>query len=72
MIVLMLALPALAGVAAFFTRHDGARRALLVTAAIAHAALTAGCWWRRPAPLASGWLALDAAGLLFLTLTSAL
>src|SRR5260221_3380651 len=72
MIALLLALPALAGASALFVRRDPARRALLVGAALAHAALTATCWWRRPAPLASGWLALDAAGLLFLTLTSLL
>jgi hydrogenase-4 component F len=71
-IVLLIALPALAGAAAFFVRRDTARRAMLVAAALAHAALTASCWWRRPGPLASGWLALDAVGLLFLTLTSVL
>jgi hydrogenase-4 component F len=71
-ILLLLGLPALAGVAAFLLRRDAARRALLVAAAMAHAGLAASCWWVRPAPLPSGWLALDAAGLLFLTLTSVL
>lgn len=72
MILLLFVLPALAGVVAFLLRRDGARRALLVVAAMMHAALTASCWWIRPAPLPSGWLALDPAGLLFLTLTSVL
>jgi hydrogenase-4 component F len=71
-IILLIVLPAIAGATAFLVRRDPARRGLLVGAAIAHAALTASCWWRRAAPLASGWLALDAAGLLFLSLTSLL
>ena len=72
MIPALIALPALAGVAAFTLKRDAVRRALLIGAAIGHGAMTASCWWRRPEPVASGWLALDAAGLLFLTLTSLL
>jgi hydrogenase-4 component F len=72
MIFVLLGLPAFAGAAAFLQRSDPVRRFLLVGAAVGHAVLTAFCWWRRPGPVASGWLALDAAGLLFLTLTSVL
>jgi hydrogenase-4 component F len=52
------------------------RRALLLATAVAHAALTLAVWagWpdQRPAPALNGWLALDAAGLLFLSITSVL
>ena len=72
MIAALIALPALCGIASFLIRGDRPRRALLVGAAIGHAALTFLCWWHRPAPMASGWLALDAVGLLFLTLASVL
>ncbi|MFA6029809.1 MAG: proton-conducting transporter membrane subunit [Elusimicrobiota bacterium] len=68
----LLAVPTLAGLAAFFIRPDGPRRALLVATAFAHAALSAVCWVRPPAPVLFGYLELDAAGKLFLGLTSAL
>ena len=72
MIPALIGLPILAGVAALLSKHDPTRRVLLVGAAAGHALMTAVCWWRTPAPAASGWLALDAVGLLFLTLTSVL
>ena len=65
-------MPALAGAVAYFIRADAARRALLLLAAVAHAALTAAAWLRDPAPALGGWLPLDAAGRLFLTITSVL
>jgi hydrogenase-4 component F len=72
MIVLLLLIPLLAGAAAFFWRWDIGRRGLLILAALAHALLTAVCWVERPEPLGDGWLALDAAGLIFLSIVSAL
>ena len=72
MIAALFLLPLLAGAAAFFVRRDRSRRGLLLGTAIGHAALTGFCWLHRPEPAASGWLALDAAGLLFLSLTSVL
>jgi len=72
MIAALVLIPALAGLAAFFLRSTEWRRTLLVATAAAQAALTAACWWLRPQPVLHGWLALDAPGLLFLSITSAL
>jgi hydrogenase-4 component F len=73
--VLILALiltPTLAGIAAFALRADPLRRALLVLTAAAHTGMTAACWVVRPSPVFNGSLALDAPGLLFLSITTAL
>jgi len=72
MILALLALPTAAALAAYFMRADAPRRWLLVLAAVLHAALTAATWVTRAAPVASGWLALDAPGQLFLSITSVL
>ncbi len=72
MIAALLVVPALAGAVAYFIRADSARRALLLLTAVAHAALTAAAWLRDPAPALGGWLQLDAAGRLILTITSVL
>jgi hydrogenase-4 component F len=64
--------PLCAGAAAFLIRPDAPRRALLVLVAAAHVGMTAGAWWTRPAPLLNGWIALDAQGLPFLSITSVL
>ncbi len=69
MILALLLVPLLAGLAAFALRPDKLRRAVLVLAAAAHAALTAGAW-TRPTMADGSWLALDATGLLFLSITS--
>ena len=53
-------------------RSPAIRRGLLVGTALTHAALAAACWKWTPAPALGGWLALDAAGLLFLSITSGL
>jgi len=71
-ILALLLLPALAGTAAFFVKGDRTRRALLVGVALAHLALVGAAWIVRPAPLVAGWVGLDAAGLVVLTLASAL
>jgi len=72
MIPSLLLIPAVAGVLAYFMRRAGPRRALLVLAAVAHAGMTAATWVVGPAPAWGGWLALDALGRMFLTITSAL
>ncbi len=64
--------PALAGCAAFAWGSRAGRRAILLAAAAAHLALTVSLWDRRPELAAESWLGLDAAGLLFLTITSVL
>lgn len=48
------------------------RSAILVIAAVAQAGLVGSFWVWRPAEAAGGWLSLDAAGLLFLSITTAL
>lgn len=75
MIAGLILVPLAAAAAAFGVRSHPVRRGLLVTAAAAHAALTARVWldWPdRPGPLLNGWLAVDAPGLIFLTTCSAL
>jgi hydrogenase-4 component F len=72
MIWALLGVPTAAGAAAFFIRPDGPRRVLLLAAALAHALLAAACWSGYPAPVMGGYLELDAAGRLFLSLTSVL
>jgi hydrogenase-4 component F len=72
MIKLLVLIPALAGAAAFFIAQDPLRRLLLVSTAIAQAALSIATWMAPPAPALNGWLAEDALGRLFLTLTSLL
>jgi hydrogenase-4 component F len=53
-------------------KGDRTRRALLVCVALAHLALVGAAWIVRPPPLVAGWVGLDAAGLVVLTLASAL
>ena len=72
MILLLFIIPALAGLAAFALHSPAMRRGLLVGTALVHAALTANGWRTTPGPALGGWLALDAAGLLFLSITSGL
>src|SRR5260370_8814250 len=72
MILLVILIPALAGAAAFFIASDPLRRGLLVSTAIVQFALSVGTWLAPPAPALGGWLAEDALGRLFLTLTSLL
>lgn len=74
MIWALLLVPALAGLAAFFVRPNGPRRALLVAAAAVHAGLVLRIWTDPARWLGQGhgWLGLDAASLVFLTATSGL
>lgn len=68
----LLLVPALAGVAAFFIKHDATRRALLVLTAVVHAMLVTATWIAVPPPLLGGWLRLDRLGQLVLSVTSVL
>ncbi len=72
MIVLLVLIPALAGVAAFFIWSDSLRRILLVCTATVQFALSVATWIVPPAHALDGWLAEDALGRLFLTLTTLL
>lgn len=72
MILLLLLIPTLAGLWAFFIRSDSYRRSLLVSVAAVHAALSLVTWVNPPAPVFGGTLSEDAIGRLFLTLTSIL
>lgn len=72
MIEALILVPALAGLAAFIMRSDHVRRALLVLTALLHCGLVVLAWVERPTPLWSGWLSLDAPGLLFLSIISVL
>jgi len=71
-ILLLLLIPFVAGITAFFIRHDFARRVILVSAALLHFCITVSFYFKRPGPLWDGWLMLDAPGLLFLSITSLL
>src|SRR5216684_4424896 len=72
MILLLILIPTLAGAASFFILSDPLRRGLIVSTAIVQFALSVGTWLAPPAPALGGWLAEDALGRLFLTLTSLL
>ncbi len=71
MILALLLVPALFGIASFFTPVTVGRRSLLVAGASIHLLLTGTAWFHAPEPV-GGWLALDAPGLLFLSITSLL
>lgn len=66
----LVALPAAAAIIAFVLPWNGVRRLLLVATAACHLGLTAAMFVVRPAPVLDGWIALDAASLLFLAVTS--
>ena len=73
MILVLILLPAVAGLAAWLITTDVIRRVLLVSTAAIHAVLV--CWlWIDPArfPPVGAWLAVDALGQVFLGITSLL
>ncbi len=71
LVVALVLLPALGAVGAVAHRTDVYRTAWLVAIAALHLALTALAWSGAPRPAFGGWLALDAAGLVTLTVVSA-
>jgi hydrogenase-4 component F len=73
MIWALIFIPLVGGVLSFFLGSDRPRRALMVICATVHFALVLRVWGEnQPLTAADGWLAVDAAGLLFLSLCSAL
>lgn len=72
MLLVLILLPAITGAVAFFVRSTAVRRVLLLLVALIHAGLTAFAWASTPPPGLFGWLSLDDAGLLFLSVTSGL
>ena len=72
MITALILFPALSGLLALLVRPNLPRRILLLATAAAHTAMTASSWLSNPSPTLSGWLMLDAPGMLFLTITSVL
>jgi hydrogenase-4 component F len=72
MIAALVFVPALAGLTAFFLRSPILTRSLLVGTAVAHSIMVGCTWIWRPAMVSDAWWGLDAAGLLFLSITSLL
>ncbi len=72
MIWALLLVPAVAGLTALAIRPNRPRRGMLLLAALVHTVLVGVCWSRRPTPIVNGWMAIDPAGLLFLSITSVL
>ncbi len=70
MLWLLLAVPAGSALLAFALPWNLLRRALLVAAAGVQVGLTVVCFLQSPQPVMYGWIALDAASLLFLAITS--
>lgn len=66
----LVAVPAVAGLLAFFIKWNWPRRILFVATAVTHAGFTTASLARPPAPELDGWIALDAASALFLAITS--
>jgi hydrogenase-4 component F len=73
MIWALILVPATGGMLAFLPMPDGLRRGMLVVTAALHFGLVLAAW-QTPAALsaAGGWLAVDAAAQLFLTISSTL
>jgi len=72
MIVGLILIPVLAGAACLFLENSRQLRMILIAVALLHLILTVLCWVFPPAGLWQGWLALDEAGKLFLTIVSVL
>ncbi len=72
MLATLLLLPIIAAAVSLPLGSDRARVLLFRLVALAHLALVGGIWWRPPLPLFGGYLALDAPGLLVLSLGSVL
>jgi hydrogenase-4 component F len=72
MIYALLLIPAIASILSLIIRKDIIRRLILLAAAAGHTAIILAAWNTNTKPILGGWLALDKAGLLFLTITSVL
>ncbi len=72
MIVALVLIPVVAGLLSFILKNTKVRRALLVGTCATQSALTVVAWVKRPEPVLDGWLAMDALGLIFLSIVSGL
>jgi hydrogenase-4 component F len=72
MIWLLILLPAVAGTLAFWLKHNGLRRGLLLGTSSAHLVLLLIAWMQYDGLPVEGWMAIDAISLLFLGITSLL
>src|ERR1041384_5744852 len=72
MLAMLLLLPMIAAALGWALPSDKARVQVFRAAACAHLLVVLLFWQRAPQPLFGGWLALDAPGLVDLTLTSPL
>ncbi len=70
--LLLVMIPAVAAGVAYLVRPVALRLGILVGVAVFHLGTTARFWFVPTSPLAGGWLAVDALGLLVLTLVSVL
>ena len=71
-LLLLILMPIIAGLTALGWGSRVGRRLLLISVAIVHLLLTAFLWVSRPELTEYGWLGVDDAGLLFLSITSVL
>lgn len=71
-ILVILLAPLVSAVAAFLVTNASIRRGILLAGATGNAAGVAWAWLDRPGLLFDGWIGLDSAGLLFLSITSGL
>lgn len=72
MIGSLVLLPAAAGTLAFFIRHDGLRRGLLLATSIGHIILVVLAYLKLDGVATEGWLGLDSLSLLFAGITDIL
>ena len=70
MLWLLIVVPATAALLSFVLPWNWLRRSLLVAAAACQVGLTAASFIIQPEPMLNGWIAMDAASLLFLAITS--
>lgn len=70
--LLILLAPVVCAAAAFLVTRAPARRAVLLAGAVGNAAGVAWAWLVRPQLAFDGWIGLDSAGLVFLSITSGL
>lgn len=72
MIWALLLIPFTAALLSLLIRIDKLRRAILIIAAICHAAIMATSWIHTPAPILNGWFAIDPVAQLFMSITDVL
>ena len=72
LLLALLFVPVVTGLVAFLVRRDKYRRVLLLSTALLHSAMVMASWIAPPPPTLGGWLALDAIGRVFLSITSLL